>query len=92
MWLISLFHVCLLVYKVCLLKACIYTALANLQLALVEVNDVRVAVGQQTLGAPFTTDTTFLVAGEDAVNTVSILLETWLEGSLTLEGWASRMS
>jgi len=75
MWLISLFHVCLLVYKVCLLKACIYITLTDLQLALVEVNDVRVAVGQQTLGAPLTTNTTFLVAGEDAVNTVSILSE-----------------
>jgi len=34
---------------------------------------VRVAVRQQTLGTPLTTNTTFLVAGEDAVDTVSIL-------------------
>jgi hypothetical protein len=47
--------------------------LTDLQLALVQVDDVRVAVRQQTLCTPLTTDTTLLVAGEDAMNVVSIL-------------------
>jgi hypothetical protein len=45
----------------------------NLQLALVQVDDVRVAVREQTLCTPLTADTTLLVAGEDAVIAVSIL-------------------
>jgi hypothetical protein len=51
---------------------CVYLARTDLQLALVEVDDVRVAVREQTLGTPLTADTTFLVAGEDAMNAVSI--------------------
>jgi hypothetical protein len=47
--------------------------LTDLQLALVQVDDVRVAVREQTLCTPFTTDTTLLVAGEDAMNAVSFL-------------------
>ena len=53
---------------------------------------MRVAVGQQTLGTPLTANTTFLVAGEDAMNIISIWLQERLEVSLTLEGWASRTS
>jgi hypothetical protein len=49
-----------------------YLAQTDLQLALVEMDDVRVAVGEQTLGTPLTADATFLVAGEDAMHTVSI--------------------
>jgi hypothetical protein len=37
------------------------------------VDDVRVAVREQTLCTPLTADTTLLVAGEDAVIAVSIL-------------------
>jgi hypothetical protein len=50
-----------------------YLAQTDLQLALVEMDDVRVAVGEQTLGTPLTADATFLVAGEDAMNAVSML-------------------
>lgn len=66
-----------------LLKAVVvvYTTLIDLQLALVEVDDVRVAVGQQTLRTPLTADTTFLVAGENAVDTVSIFSEEMVEES-----------
>jgi hypothetical protein len=71
---------------------CVYLAQSDLQLALVEVDDVRVAVGEQTLGAPLAADTTFLVAGEDAMNAVSILFVGMLGRSLTLEEWASRTS
>lgn len=53
-------------------RGSVYTTFTALQLALVEVDDVRVAVGQQTLCAPLTANTTFLVASEDAMNTVSI--------------------
>jgi hypothetical protein len=53
----------------------VYAMLIDLELALVKVDDVRVAVRQQTLCTPFTANTTFLVAGENAMNTVSIVLE-----------------
>jgi hypothetical protein len=57
---------------------CVYLAQTDLQLALVEVDDVRVAVREQTLCTPLTADTTFLVAREDAMITVSILF--WNNG------------
>jgi hypothetical protein len=59
---------------------CHYTTSNDLQLALVEVDDVRVAVGQQTLCTPLTADTTFLVASEDAMNHVIILSREMAEG------------
>jgi hypothetical protein len=71
---------------------CVYLAQSDLQLALVEVDDVRVAVREQTLGTPLTADTTFLVAREDAMNAVSIWFVRMLGRSLTLEEWASRTS
>jgi hypothetical protein len=37
----------------------------GLQLALVQVDNMRVAVGQQTLCAPLTTDAALLVASKD---------------------------
>ena len=82
---ISLFHVCLLftrLWEVCLLKALCLSCSTDLQLALVEVDDVRVAVREQTLCTPLTTDTTFLVAGEDAMNVVSMLFEK-VNGKMT---------
>jgi hypothetical protein len=66
----------------CLLKAMfgIYTVLDDLQLALVEMDDVRVAVGNQTLCTPLTANTTLLVAREHAMNTVSIVSQRVAEG------------
>ena len=54
----------------CLLEAIfgVYTVLTDLQLALVEMDDVRVAVGNQTLCTPFAANTTLLVAREHAMN------------------------
>lgn len=81
----------------CLLPAegrgCINTALTDLQLALVKVDDVRVAVRDETLCTPLTANTTLLVATEHAMDTVSIMMQRWwLVGLLTLGEWASRTS
>lgn len=60
----------------------VHAVLVDLELALVEVDNVRVAVGNQTLCTPLTTDTTLLVAREHAMNTVSIVSKT-MAGDVT---------
>lgn len=66
----------------------------SLKLALVQVDNMRIAVGQQTLCTPLTTDTTFLVTSEDTRDAVSTLIAEARDGSywLTLEEWVSRTS
>lgn len=52
----------------------ICVVMVYLKLALVQVDHMRIAVGEQTLCTPFTTDTTFLVASKDTRDTVSMLI------------------